>query len=281
MTKNGKTSNIALNKQNESFIFASSYTEEMKIIIHMFVTIALQNVCQTLPFTISNMFIGHLPNAAPYIAGAGLARTFTMITGTSIAWGMSSGLITLLPQAIGANHRSKVGLYVQRCLFINIVLLIFLSIIQFFAGYFMLLIGQSEQLIPIITNYSRALIAYLWGIIGQVICQKIGRALHLNRALFYCNLIGGLLAIPLNFFLVFYCNLGYIGTAISIDLCACIACAAMVFVIINNGYGYIFKPLPFKTVVNYRGIYEYLSLSLPGFFMDSLPWWLFEILAIL
>ena len=154
---NGETKPITINENNgindkESFIFASSKTEEIKIILYMFITIALQNVCQSLPFAIGNMFIGHLPNAAPLIAGAGLARTFTMITGTSIAWGMSSGLITLLPQAIGANQKNKIGIYVQRCIIINTSLLIILSIIQFFGGFFMKIIGTKYPFFTKIIN---------------------------------------------------------------------------------------------------------------------------------
>ena len=111
--------------------------------------------------------------------------------------------------------------------------------------------------------------------------SQIGRALHFNTELFYCNLIGGLSAIPLNFLFVHYLEFGYIGTAITIDISTFIAFFGMIYILIKNGYGYIFKPLPLNIVLTYRGIYEYLSLSIPGFFMDAIPWWLFETLAIL
>ena len=99
-TKQTKESNT-----KDSFIFASSPWEECKIIFSMMIPIIIQSIFQFLPSTISFTFIGHLTNSTKLLAGAGLARIYTNVTASSFAYGITTGLQTLIPQAIGNNKQ--------------------------------------------------------------------------------------------------------------------------------------------------------------------------------
>ena len=72
-----------------TFLIASSFSQEMWIIIVQFCPICLAALCEFSPLVIANAVIGHLPNASTLVAAWGISMTFTNVTGNSICSGMT------------------------------------------------------------------------------------------------------------------------------------------------------------------------------------------------
>ena len=69
----------------------------------MMIPIIISSLFQFIPQAICFSFVGHLSNATQLLAGTGLARIFTNVTASSFSWGITTGLQTLISQAIGNN----------------------------------------------------------------------------------------------------------------------------------------------------------------------------------
>ena len=118
---------------SKSFIVAKSLSHEIKLIIQRASMITVQMLCQLGSPVVALIFVGQLPNSVIYLSAVGLARTFTNVTGTAMAWGFTTSLFTLLPQSIGAGQTKLASIYVQRAFYVTTIASCFLCIIQFFA----------------------------------------------------------------------------------------------------------------------------------------------------
>eukprot|EP01084_Bolivina_argentea_P057501 105065_1 len=120
ITINTKLLNKKCKKSSDSSSFTPSKTlfEEMKLILLIYIKIALSNIAELFPQILSNIFIGHLNNASFLLSACGLARTFCNVMGLAQAWAFSSALYILIPQCLGANHPQLMALYVQRAFWI-------------------------------------------------------------------------------------------------------------------------------------------------------------------
>eukprot|EP01084_Bolivina_argentea_P162837 283344_1 len=266
---------------NASFVVSKTVHQELKLILFIFIKIAGSNVAELFPQILSNIFIGHLNNAPLLLSSCGLARTFCNVLGMAQAWSFSSALFILIPQCLGANKPELMAIYVQRAFYVCMLVAMIATIIQFFGGEIMCLIGEPKEFCPIISNYCRCLIPLIYGTVWLTIAQRVGQSLNFNTHLFYSVLIPALLAIPLNYLFVFHFGFGYIGTALVIDICVFMAFLLTISCLIYKGYGWIFVPLPFKQVIQYNGMKEYILLALPGLVQSSLSWTVGEMMVAL
>ena len=164
--------NIGINankdSKNDTFIFAGSAIEEFRIMLMLFIPIAFSNICEYVPQWIAYSFIGHLPNSTILLASVGLSIAFTNCFGISILWGLSKGLDTLIPQALGQsdhidNVNARIKIYFQQGVVTTFLILLPILCLQYFAGDIMCLLGQSEDLCSYINDYCRALIPLVIG----------------------------------------------------------------------------------------------------------------------
>lgn len=276
-----KSTSISATKNESSFIASSNWVEEMKLMSLIFIKIASANIAELFPQILSNIFIGHLSNASLLLSACGLARTFCNIMGLAQAWAFSSALYILIPQCIGAAQPQLMAIYVQRAFWVCLTVAIIATILQFFGGEIMCIIGEPVEFCPIIGEYCQALIPLIYGTVFLTITQRVGQALNFNAYLFYSVLIPAILALPLNYIFVFYLEFGYIGTAIVIDICIWLSFFLSIAYLIYKGYGWIFIPLPLNKVFQFDGMKQYILLALPGLAQSSMSWLISEMLVIL
>lgn len=268
-TKNKKENDALINNttksndnddKSKSFVMASSFKEEMKAMIILFIPICVANLMEFLPQYSAFFFVGHLSPSInkQLLAAVGLSRTFTNVCAVAPSWGFSLGLGTLIPQTIGAGQPQNIAIYYQQAIIVCFTMAVPVSILQYFGGEIMGYLGQDPSIIPYVSNYCRALIPYIWGMILLSILQRIIRPLGFNFQLLYILLFTGLISIPLNYLLVFYFEFGYIGTAITMDICLFLASFCSVIMLIYKKYGFIFKPLPLSQTCDYVSIKHYL-----------------------
>ena len=281
-----QNSSLLSSSNRRSFIITDSIYSEIYIQLKIFIPISIGNICQILPQIINNIFIGHLPNSILLLSGVNLARTFSNVLGTSIAWGINSGLYTLIPNAIGANKYNKLKIYIQRAIYIDFILFIPLTIIQCFSGEIMInLLNEPSNLYDIINIYCRLLLPFIYFNTLNTSIKRIGQSLNYNFELLIIQIICGLISYPLNIFFIYYLNYGYIATAFTLNICTFLQFLFTLILTIkieNGKYKNIFIPIyPINLVLNFKGIKEYLYLSLPGLAQYSLEWWIIEICIVI
>ena len=74
---------------------------------------------------------------------------------------------------------------------------------------------------------------------------------------------------------------GYLGAAIARSLAQFVMTVSMIIVLIYNGYLYFFIPHSVSTIWNKKGIYQYISLAIPGIFQTAFEWIIEEMAVIL
>eukprot|EP01084_Bolivina_argentea_P312599 541203_1 len=80
---------------SESFVLATSFGQEIKLLSQRCLLISIQMLCELGAIMVAMIFVGQLPNSALYLSGVGFARTFVNVTGTAMAWGFTTSLFTL------------------------------------------------------------------------------------------------------------------------------------------------------------------------------------------
>eukprot|EP01084_Bolivina_argentea_P164564 286104_1 len=218
------------------------------------------------------------------MAGSALARSFTEVTGTSIAWGVNGALKTLIPQVIGNNNNDKrksLAIYFQRALLLNFIINVPVTLLQIYAGKLMCDLDEPTELCSIAATYCQALIPFLWCCAAFTSLQRIGQSTKLNKYIFISSFITGIISIPLNYLLVFTFEFGYIGTAITIDICYALSIVILIAALCQRGYRFLFIPLPLSVICTYNGIKQFIALVIPNMFYCICIWWMSELFILL
>ena len=271
---------------NGSFQFAKSALDECKIILSMVFPIAIASTVRMLPQAISFSFVGHLSDSTQLLAGTGLARIYTNVTATSFALGMTTGLQTLIAQAIGNKNELQkpylIALYIQQCICVSFIVLVPLTILQFYSGSIMRFIGQPPDLCIIVNNYCRSLIPYLWLTNILMIFNRVGNALHFSSEIMIIYLIGALTNLLCNYLFIDYLQYSsYLFTAISLDISQLICAFSIICLLCYKGHYYIFKPLALRQILRWRdGIWTYLKLTFPALIQIASCWWITELIVL-
>ena len=181
------------------YLTANQFYETIKTLLFAI----LPNIsCQvsTAIVTLTNMhFIGHL-NKPILLAAIGLGQTWANAFGVAIFISLHNGFITRAAQAFGANKHRLVGLYFQKSLILDGLLLIPLGLFLVFSSNLMILLGMEEDVSNIAGTFLR------WSIpafIAQLIfdCTK---SLLIAQNIFYYQAIIQAFTCILN---IFWCRI--------------------------------------------------------------------------
>ena len=275
---------MAAEHTDKSFRISSSIWEETWIILKLYCSVVLQNLGIYFPTATASIYIGRLPNYSKLMAGSALARSFTEVSGTSIAWGINAALKTLIPQAIGDQKHDKnklISVYFQRALLVNFIINIPITIIQIYAGSIMCDIDEPSDLCSIATKYCKALIPFLWFCAIFTSLQRVAQCIYLNNYIVIASVFPAMLSIPMNYTFVYTLNMGYLGTAYTVSICYGLSIIILVYALCKKGFSFMFRPLPLNIVCTYTGMKEFLSLALPNLVTTMSVWWSSELFILL
>eukprot|EP01083_Nonionella_stella_P132303 402192_1 len=271
-----------------AFVFAETALVELRIMLMLFIPIVFCNIFEYIPQWIAYAFVGHIPNSTVLLASVGLSMTFTNCFGISITYGLSKGLDTLIPQALGQlqvdsafNINKRISIYFQQALLVTFITLIPLLCLQYFAGDIMCIIGQSQEVCGYINDYCRALIPLLIASWWYIMLCRLIRPLNLNNTSMIITTICAVTSYPLNYLFITHLKYNYLATAVVMDICQVAVALANTILLIYKGYGTVFIPQSATNVLNKNGIKTYLQLSIPTMISSSGDWWISEMITLL
>ncbi|CAF2182393.1 hypothetical protein YC2023_091792 [Brassica napus] len=200
---------------------------------------------------ISVMFVGHLGSLP--LSAASIATSFASVTGFTFLLGTASALETLCGQAYGAKLYGKLGIQMQRAMFVLLLLSIPLSIIWFNTEHILVLVHQDKSISSVAGSYARYMIPSLFAY-GLLQC--------INRFLQAQNNTG----------------LGYRGAALAISVSywfnvILLSC----YVKFSSSCSHSWTGFSKEA---FQDIYDFSKIAFPSAVMVCLELWSFELLVL-
>ncbi|KAH7528670.1 hypothetical protein FEM48_Zijuj05G0096700 [Ziziphus jujuba var. spinosa] len=226
---------------------------------------------------ISVMFVGHLGELS--LSGASMATSFGSVTGFSLLLGLSTALETLSGQAYGAKQYHMMGIYMQRAMFVLLLVSIPLSIIWANTGSILTFLGQDAAIAAEAGQYARFMIPSLF---AYGLLQCFIRFLQTQSIIFPMMLCCGVttvLHIFICWFLVLNSGLGNRGAAMAI-------CISYWINVLLLALYVKFSSTCAKTWTGFskealQKIPNFLKLAIPSAVMVCLELWSFEMMVLL
>ncbi|KAJ4870795.1 MATE efflux family protein [Raphanus sativus] len=165
---------------------------------------------------ISVMFVGHLGSLP--LSAASIATSFASVTGFTFLMGTASALETLCGQSYGAKMYGKLGIYMQRAMFVLLILSIPLSIIWSYTENILVYVHQDKSISKLAGSYAQYMIP---SIFAYALLQCLNRFLQTQNnvfPVFVCSGITTCLHVLLCWVLVLKSGLGHKGAALAISV---------------------------------------------------------------
>ncbi|WJX66458.1 Protein DETOXIFICATION 49 [Trifolium repens] len=264
-------------KKNQTFYHHLSYTfKEMTSISKIAFPMILTCVLLYFRSMISMLFLGHLNELS--LAGGSLAVGFANITGYSILSGLAVGMEPICGQAFGAKKFTLLGLCLQRTILLLLLVSIPISISWLYMKKLLLFFNQDEEIATMAQIY---ILYSIPDLVAQSFIHPIRiylRTQSITLPLTLCATFSIILHIPINYFLVFYLNLGIKGVALSgvwtnFNLLA----SLILYIYFSGTHEKTWAGFSSECFKEWKPL---LNLAIPSCVSVCLEWWWYEFMII-
>ncbi|KAF5456283.1 hypothetical protein F2P56_025782 [Juglans regia] len=226
---------------------------------------------------ISIMFVGHLGELA--LAGASMASSFASVTGFSLLIGMSSALDTFCGQSYGAKQYHMLGIHMQRAMLVLLLVCIPLALIWANAGHILVFLGQDPEISAEAGLYARFMIPCIFAFAILQCHVRFLKTQSMVAPMVVSTGVTTLSHILICWILVFKSGLGNKGAALANAISYWInALSLIIYVRISPSCKKTWNGFSKEA---FRGILEFLKLSIPSAVMISFEIWSFEMMVLL
>lgn len=215
------------------------------------------------------MFTGHL--GALELAGASIASVGIQGLAYGIMLGMASAVQTVCGQAYGAKKYASMGIICQRAIILHMGAAILLTILYWYSGAFLKLIGQSDSISEQGQVFARGLIPQLYAFAISCPLQRFLQAQNIVNPLAYMSVGVFLVHTLLTWLVVYVWDFGLLGAALTLSF------SWWLIVVLNSLY-ILFSPNCKETWTGFsrrafRGIWPYFKLTVASAVMLCLEIW--------
>lgn len=164
---------------------------------------------------VCSLTVGHLGKNE--LAAVSLASMTSNIT-LAVFEGIATSLDTLCPQAYGSGRLLSVGVHLQRCIMLSMVVYVPFAVMWFYSEPLLLLVVPEKELIKLTAQFLRVLIL---GAPGYICFENLKRFLQ-AQGIFDAGIYVLSICAPLNILLSYllvwnkYIGVGFIGSAIAV-----------------------------------------------------------------
>jgi MATE family multidrug resistance protein len=161
-------------------------------------------------------FVGRL--GASYLAAMSMATSFVGIVGFDVLTGLSSGLETLCGQAYGAKQYHLLGIYLQRAIFVLLVVAIPICLASYYMAPILIAFGENPAIANNAQLYGRYLLPCILAFTVMMPLVKFCQSQRIVVPLMWCAAAACLLQVPLCLLLITKLNWGYKGGAVAMSV---------------------------------------------------------------
>eukprot|EP00808_Paulinella_micropora_P029106 g13111.t1 len=202
-----------------------------------------------------------------YQAAVAIARTFYNVTQYSVAWSMTGGLFTQIPEAIGAGKFELLPLLTQRSLWLAFLSMLPLNALVMFVEPLVAELGQSQHVAELAAPYVQVLMLHYVFTIAFTVLKRVLQPLDLSVALSVVIVLSCVVSMASSWLFVHVFGWGYIGR------------------LGRRRYWHFCKcwigVLPLREVLAWREVKRYMSLTLPILLDAMVTWWSLELVIML
>ncbi|GAA0152235.1 transporter [Lithospermum erythrorhizon] len=255
----------------------SLFVQESKELFHLSFPIALTALILYTRSILSMVFLGYLGDTE--LAGGSLAIGFANITGYSVLSGLALGMEPLCSQAFGAQRPKLLSLTLQRSIIFLLVCSLPIAYIWLNISNILLYLHQDSD----ITSLAHIFLVFsLPDLLINSFIHPIRiylRAQGITHPLTLATLVGTVLHLPINYFLVLRMKFGVAGVAASSATSNVIVLVTLVLYIWFKG---LHEPTWTKPSLEcLTGWAPLIRLAGPSCVSVCLEWWWYEIMTIL
>ncbi|XP_064636838.1 multidrug and toxin extrusion protein 1-like [Lineus longissimus] len=254
--------------------FPSWFKMELKQVFDLAWSMVIVTLFSNLMAPISIAFVGNWLGPTE-LGGVAIANTLINVTGTCIGIGLSTACDTVFSQAYGSPNKKKVGVYLQRGIYVISLYLFPCWAIHLNAETILVAVGQEREIAKIAAEY---ILYFMPGLLFLFLNQVLVKYLRNQNVLYPTILTGAsgtLVNALMHYLLISQAGLGITGSAIAQVL----------------GFFFMFATTLFYTIAfkKYKetwggwsvdGFQEWGALNklaASGMLMLSLQWWGFEV----
>ncbi|KAK1626656.1 hypothetical protein QYE76_000971 [Lolium multiflorum] len=218
---------------------------------------------------VTQMFVGHLGELE--LAGASITNIGIQGLAYGIMLGMASAVQTVCGQAYGARRYRAMGVVCQRALVLQFVTAVVIAFLYWYAGPFLLLIGQAVDVAAAGQLYARGLIPQLLAFAIFCPMQRFLQAQNIVNPVAYMTLAVLVFHILISWIVVFVLSFGLLGAALTLSF------SWWVLVALTWAY-IIWSPACKETwtrlsMLAFRGLWGYAKLAFASAVMLALEVW--------
>lgn len=277
------TLRISVQTDNTKPEDVSHAATELRELLELAYPVVLTTALEFLPGFTSTIQAGHIPSpyTKEYVDAATLSTMFTNITGYSIGFGLASALDTLCSQAYGAKRFDKIGVYFQSGLIIVGTCLIPVAFLNWYAGEFLLLMGQDAGIAELSQVYSRYSMIGVPFVFLYELQRKALQAQGILSPLVAIAVLGCTVQITTGYWLAYYTSWGFSGVALSRSL-GNISLPFFLWVYFKKNPETLYRwwtGWNIPAALAHVGLF--LRLGIPGMLMLVMEWWAFEIMSLM
>ncbi|KAG2300095.1 hypothetical protein Bca4012_011685 [Brassica carinata] len=272
-------SKIDLEKQNPTKTFPpiSDLKAEAKSLFSLAFPTILAALILYARSAISMLFLGHIGELE--LAGGSLAIAFANITGYSVLAGLALGMDPLCSQAFGAGKPKLLSLTLQRTVLFLLTSSLVIVTLWLNLGKIMISLHQDPSISSLAQTYILCSIPDLLTNSFLHPLRIYLRAQGITSPLTIATLAGTIFHIPINFLLVSYLGLGFVGVSMA-------AAASNLFVVVFLVVHVWVKGLHEPTWTSpssecFKDWTPLISLAIPSCVGVCLEWWWYEIMTVL
>lgn len=266
-----------------------SFAAHLRGALAIVVPIAIGNALEYLPVVFAVAIVGRQPSTsaqgatrvAAELDALTLARAYFNIVANAPGFGVITALRTLCPQAVGAGRPRQCALALQRAVLMCLLVVAPVCPLLYYSDVLLRLAGQPAEVVALARPYCLRLLPSYFGVVFFSAVQRVFQAHQLNVANLGIALVICLAAPLLQWGLVHWAGIGYLGAAWAAGGYSLLYLALQVPVLCALGHGYVFRPLPLRLVLNPHGLLEYARLMAPGMLVCLLEWWILEVVILL
>ncbi|KAH3764537.1 solute carrier family 47 [Pelomyxa schiedti] len=251
--------------------------KEVFIALKMGWPVCLCYLFQTILTSINLTFVGHI--GEDELAATSLALMVVNVSGFSFGVGLLGAIDTLSSQAFGAGNCRRVGIILQRAVLMLWVYCIPVIGLWCSAEYILILAKQDPDIVKMASKYVKILIPALP---FYFLFEALKRTLQTQGITFPMMVIAlvslGILAL-FNYIFINVLNLGFIGSAISLDITwISMPIMLIIWILVRKLHLKMWKGFSKEALKNWP---TFLSYGIPGGLMSCAEWWGFEIVSVL
>nr|XP_057942693.1 multidrug and toxin extrusion protein 1 [Doryrhamphus excisus] len=250
-----------------------AYREELSHVLHLTGPLLLFRILNFLLPLVITIFCGHIGNAE--LAGYALASATINVSTTATAEGLTLACDTLISQTFGSKNLKRVGVILQRSLFILLLFCLPCWAVLINAHNILLIMRQDHHVAGIAHIYMMAFLPA----VPAMFLHQLQVAYLQNQGIIlpqmYTAAVANVFNLGLNYVLIVSLELGVIGSAAANSLAHVTSCLLLL--------AYIrWKDLHRPTWGGWSSEClqdwgSYMKLAVPSTFMVCFEWWIWEI----